>query len=188
MAQTNVQRRKGAFYYRQRIPADLRLHYGRREIVLSLRTSRRREASVAGYEQGHKWSREFARIRAGGLQSVPRALAEAQGLLEALDALPIEQAGKRPASKLAKVLLRSVDDEFVTKTCATYLNEIDGADAEVRANAGRHGEINRLWSFLDGGPALKELQSMLAFGPINQSVPGEARPVIRNYVCASWRL
>src|SRR5258708_5379689 len=170
MAQTHLQRRNGCFYYRQKIPADLLVHFGQREVVRSLRTGKRREASAAGYEQGHNWSREFARIRAGGLQTVPRAVAEAQGLLDALDALPIEQAGERPQPKQAKVSLRSIDDEFVTKTCATYLNEIDGADAEIRANRGKHGEIHRLWSELNGGPALKDLESMLSIGPIGQTV------------------
>jgi hypothetical protein len=46
----------------------------------------------------------------------------------------------------------------------------DGADAEVRANRGMHGEINRLWSDLNGAPALKDLQSMLSVGPIGQTV------------------
>jgi hypothetical protein len=123
MAQTNVQRRKAGYYYRQKIPVDLLIHYGKREIVRSLGTSKKREASAAGYEQGHSWTRDFARIRAGGLQTVPRAIAEAQGLLEALDALPIEQAGERPEPKQAKVLLRTIDDDFVTKTCGTYLND-----------------------------------------------------------------
>jgi hypothetical protein len=128
MAQTNVQRRKAGYYYRQKIPADLLTHYGKREIVRSLGTSKKREASASGYKQGHSWTQDFTRIRAGGLQTVPRAIAEAQGLLEALDALPIEQAGERPQPKKAKVLLRNIDDDFVTKTCATYINEIDGAD------------------------------------------------------------
>jgi integrase len=170
MAQTHLQRRNGCFYYRQKIPADLLVHYGQSEIVRSLRTSKQREASAAGYEQGHTWAREFAKVRAGGLQTVPRAVAEAQGLLEALDALPIEQAAERPQPKQAKVLLRNIDDEFVTRTCATYLNEIDGADAEVRANRGNHGEIHRLWSDLTGGPTLKDLESMLSVGPIGQAV------------------
>ena len=170
MAQTHLQRRNGCFYYRQKIPADLLMHYGRSEIVRSLRTSRRPEASAALYEQALVWTRDFARIRAGGLQTVPRAIAEAQGLLDALDALPIEQAGERPQPKKAKVLLLNIDDDFVTKTCATYLNEIDGADAEVRANRGMHGQINRLWSDLNGAPALKDLQSMLSVGPIARTV------------------
>ena len=88
MAQTNVQRRDGGYYYRQKIPADLLVHYGKTEIVRSLRTSKKREASAAGYEQGHTWARDFARIRAGGLQTVPRAIAEAQGLLDALVPYP----------------------------------------------------------------------------------------------------
>src|ERR1700688_559333 len=111
MAQTHLQRRNGRFYYRQKIPADLLVHFGKREIIRSLRTGKGREASAAGYEQSHNWSREFARIRAGGLQTVPRALAEAQGLLDALDALPIEQAEERPQPKQAKVLLRNIDDD-----------------------------------------------------------------------------
>jgi hypothetical protein len=49
MAQTNVQRRKGGYYYRQKIPADLLIHYGKLEIARSLRTSKKREASAAGY-------------------------------------------------------------------------------------------------------------------------------------------
>jgi hypothetical protein len=53
MAQTNVQRWKGGYYYRQKIPADLLIHYGKLEIVRSLRTSKKRKASAAGYEHGH---------------------------------------------------------------------------------------------------------------------------------------
>jgi hypothetical protein len=37
MAQTNVQRRDGGYYYRQKIPADLLVHYSKTEIVRSLR-------------------------------------------------------------------------------------------------------------------------------------------------------
>jgi hypothetical protein len=170
MAQEHLQRRKDGYYYRHKIPGDLRLHYGQIEIVRSLRTNKRRDAKAAVYEQDIIWSRDFARVRAGGLQTVPRAIAEEQGLLEAPDALPIEQAGERPQPKQVKVLLLNIDDGFITKTCGTYLNEIDGADAEVRANRGMHGEINRLWSDLNGGPELKDLQSMLAVGPIGQTV------------------
>jgi hypothetical protein len=67
-------------------------------------------------------------------------------------------------------LLRNIDDEFVTRTCASYLNEIDGADAEVRANRGKHGDIHRLWSDLTGWPTLKDLELMLSVGPIRQTV------------------
>jgi hypothetical protein len=94
MAQTNVQRRKAGYYYRQKIPADLLTHYGKREIVRSLGTSKKREASASGYKQGHSWTQDFTRIRAGGLQTVPRAIAEAQGLLEALEPYPSSRPGK----------------------------------------------------------------------------------------------
>lgn len=116
MAQTRIQRRNGCFYCRQKISADLLVHFGKGEIIRVLRTNKRREASAAGYEQGHTWAREFARVRAGGLQTVPREVTEAKGLLEALDALPIEQAAERPQPKQGKVLLRNIDDEFVTRT------------------------------------------------------------------------
>jgi hypothetical protein len=33
MAQTHLQRRNGCFYYRQKIPADLLVHFGQREVV-----------------------------------------------------------------------------------------------------------------------------------------------------------
>jgi hypothetical protein len=43
MAQTNIQRRDSGYYYRRKIPADLLVHYGKAEIVRSLRTSKKRE-------------------------------------------------------------------------------------------------------------------------------------------------
>jgi hypothetical protein len=89
MAQTNVQRRKGYYYYRQKIPVDLLVHYARSEIVRSLRTSKWREASAAGYNQGHAWTPDFARIRAGGLPMVPRAIARRKACWRPW----IEQAG-----------------------------------------------------------------------------------------------
>jgi hypothetical protein len=49
MAQTNVRRRKAGYYYLQKIPADLRINYGKREIVRSLGTSKKREASAEAH-------------------------------------------------------------------------------------------------------------------------------------------
>jgi hypothetical protein len=35
MAQTHIRRRRsGTFYYRQKVPGDLRIHFGKTEIVL----------------------------------------------------------------------------------------------------------------------------------------------------------
>src|SRR5271155_4705859 len=113
MPQTGITRRDGGvYYYRRKVPIDLRPHFQRREIKSSLRTTKLREASTLGYEHAHYWAREFERIRAGGLQNVPREDAEAQGLLEALGALPIEEAAQSPKPIQAKILLRSIDDEF----------------------------------------------------------------------------
>jgi hypothetical protein len=80
MAQEHLQRREGGYYFRQRIHADLRVHYGQREIVHSLRTSRRRAVKAAVYEQAVIWSRDFARVRAAGQQTVPRASGDAYAI------------------------------------------------------------------------------------------------------------
>jgi hypothetical protein len=66
MSQTHTQRRASSYYFRRKVPADLRPHFGTREIVRSLKTTNAREASALRYEQGHYWVREFARVRAGG--------------------------------------------------------------------------------------------------------------------------
>ena len=59
-------------------------------------TSKKREASAAGYEQGHTWARDFARIRAGGLQRrSPEPNAEAQGFVGGLSMpYPSSKPGK----------------------------------------------------------------------------------------------
>ena len=61
--QTNLVRRKSHFYFRGRIPCDLKSHYGKNEILISLKTCDRR---IAEYELAKikvKLYAEFARLR-----------------------------------------------------------------------------------------------------------------------------
>jgi integrase len=170
MSQTGLQRREGAYYFRRKVPRDLRPHFGKHEIVVSLRTTKPQDASALAYEQGHIWAQEFIRIRAGGLGDVPRHKAEEQGLLDALDALPIEQATRRPSARAAKsIQLRDIDDELISKICTSYVRDAIDADAEVRGSPGGQGSAHQLWSELaDTSP--QELSSMLRTGPVTPAV------------------
>ena len=61
--QTNLVRRQSRFYFRSRVPTDLKSHYGKTEILMSLKTSDKR---VADYELAKfkvKLYAEFAQIR-----------------------------------------------------------------------------------------------------------------------------
>ena len=61
--QTHLVRRKSHFYFRTRIPTDLKSHYGKTEILISLKTSDKR---IADYELAKlkvKLYAEFARLR-----------------------------------------------------------------------------------------------------------------------------
>jgi len=170
MAQTHTQRRASSYYFRRKVPADLIGHFGTREIVRSLKTTNVREASALRYEQGHYWVQEFARVRAGGLQGVPRKEAEAQGLLEALSSLPTQQAALRPDVAKAQIVLRIVDDALISKVCTSYLREIIDADAEVRSACGEHGQIHQFWSGVMEGPTAVELGQMLQRGRRHDAV------------------
>ena len=61
--QTNLVRRQSQFYFRSRVPKDLKSHYGKNEILVSLKTSDKR---VAEYELAKfkvNLYAEFARLR-----------------------------------------------------------------------------------------------------------------------------
>ena len=61
--QTNLVKRQSRFYFRSRVPTDLKSHYGKTEILMSLKTSDKR---VADYELAKfkvKLYAEFAQIR-----------------------------------------------------------------------------------------------------------------------------
>ncbi len=96
-------RRKSGYYFRKKVPADLKAHFGLCEIVRSLNTTSAREASALRYEQGHYWLQEFARVRAGGLRSFPLQQ-RSDGRFSALRPLEYRHADNG---------LRNVDDPLV---------------------------------------------------------------------------
>lgn len=64
--QTNVTTREGSnnYYYRARIPSDLVSHFGREEIMFSLRTKDLREANSKATIEQLKLDQEYAHLRA----------------------------------------------------------------------------------------------------------------------------
>ena len=61
--QTNLVRRKSHFYFRTRIPTDLKSHYGKTEILISLKTSDKRIADSELAKLKVKLYAEVARLR-----------------------------------------------------------------------------------------------------------------------------
>lgn len=64
--QTNVTTREGSsyYYYRARVPSDLVSHYGRQEIMFSLRTKNKQEANSRATIEQLKLDQEYANLRA----------------------------------------------------------------------------------------------------------------------------
>ena len=61
--QTNLVRRQSRFYFRTRIPCDLKSHYGKNEILISLKTSDKRIADSELAKLKVKLYAEVARLR-----------------------------------------------------------------------------------------------------------------------------
>ena len=61
--QTNLVKRQSRFYFRSRIPCDLKSHYGKNEIIISLKTCDRRIAEYELAKVKVKLYAEFARLR-----------------------------------------------------------------------------------------------------------------------------
>jgi len=57
-------RRKAVYYYRRRVPLDVRAAFGKDEVVVSLDTTERKVAVDAWFVQAAKWKDEFNRLRA----------------------------------------------------------------------------------------------------------------------------
>ena len=65
--QTNLVRRSSRFYYRGRVPGDLKNHYGRSEFLISLKTADKRLADHALVQVKSKLYKEFAKLRGEAL-------------------------------------------------------------------------------------------------------------------------
>ena len=71
--QTNLVRRQSRFYFRSRVPNDLKSHYGKNEIMVSLNTSDKRIADYELIKFKMKLYAEFARLRGDVFESEPEA-------------------------------------------------------------------------------------------------------------------
>lgn len=61
--QTNLVRRGSRFYYRGRVPEDLRAHYGKAELIISLKTADRHKADYALAQIKARLLTEYAKLR-----------------------------------------------------------------------------------------------------------------------------
>ena len=68
--QTNLVRRGTHFYYRGRVPADLKDHYGKTEIFVSLKTADKQKADFALIQLKFQLFTEYAKLR-GSDHSLP---------------------------------------------------------------------------------------------------------------------
>jgi len=70
---THLQRRGGRYFIRRVIPADLREHYGKREITKALGTSDRKEAVLLCRRVGLELDDDFQRVREHGIAQTTNA-------------------------------------------------------------------------------------------------------------------
>ncbi|NWK79822.1 hypothetical protein HWX34_17965 [Aquitalea sp. LB_tupeE] len=59
----HVVRRGAVYYYRLRVPADLLEHYGKDEIIFSLKTKDAAEAKLKAADEGLRLQGEFSVLR-----------------------------------------------------------------------------------------------------------------------------
>ena len=71
--QTNLVRRQSRFYFRSRVPTDLKSHYGKNEILVSLNTSDKRIADYELIKFKMKLYAEFARLRGDVFEAEPES-------------------------------------------------------------------------------------------------------------------
>jgi hypothetical protein len=133
MYQTWLLKRGGYYYFRVRVPAGLRQHYGKkREIKFSLGTRDPRVAKRKLLQAVSTWDERFEDVRRSGISHLPR---------EALRAKPLQEL-RRANAHLSHDLteIQSVDDAFITKFCFTLLRDSLSGDAVHRANPDFGGE------------------------------------------------
>ncbi|WP_235189753.1 site-specific integrase [Methylotenera sp. L2L1] len=112
--QTNVTNHKGSnyYYYRARVPTDLVSHYGRAEVMFSLRTKDPREANTRATIERLKLDQEYAHIRAMKASSKRGDISDDE--LERIALIwSAEQLEEDEADRLEGLLL---DDDFYEAT------------------------------------------------------------------------
>jgi integrase len=124
MGYPNLLKRDRCYYFRQKVPVDLRTHYGKNEIKFSIGALSFRDAKTRVSEERVAYQRQFEIVRAAGLQETPRDRAQELGLLHAAEAFSVEQVGAVDRARLPRVVvLNAVDERFIDRVCATYLRE-----------------------------------------------------------------
>lgn len=157
-------RRGNRFYFRVRIPADLRAIYERtREYKVALNTSDPAVARVRAMEEALRAEREFERARRPLFAHLPCAAVWRQNA-------DLMQASVTMRSR-ALTELHSFDDPFIDAFCCSYLRSSLDGDADMRANPAIGGsmyvEMNKQLRQGD----LEDLRSMLGSGELEALRP-----------------
>ena len=152
-------RRGNRFYFRVRIPADLRHVFGRtREYKVTLHTSDPAEARLRAIEEALRAEREFDRARRGALNLIPRSAVWRQDP----DRLQVTVALRdRTLTELF-----SFDDAFIDGFCCSYLRSSLDEDADRRTNPNIGGWMYVEFSKDQRKGDLEELRSMLGSGEL----------------------
>lgn len=102
--QTNLVRRGARYYFRSRVPEDLKPHYGKSEFLISLKTSNRCEAERALVALKARLFEDYARLRGLGTNApiLPRLPARDDSKTESvgLDVELRQLVGSRVSSPL----------------------------------------------------------------------------------------
>ena len=152
-------RRGNRYYFRVRIPADLRHIFGRtREYKVSLKTSDPAEARLRAIEEALRAERDFDRSRRGALNLIPRSTVWRQ------DPDRVQVAVALRGRTLTELF--SFDDAFIDGFCCSYLRSGLDEDADRRTNPNIGGSLYVEFSKDQRQGDLEELRSMLGNGEL----------------------
>ncbi len=157
-------RRGNRYYFRVRIPADLRAVFDRtREYKVALNTSDPAIARMRALEEGLRAERFFEGARRPLFAHLPRAAVWRQDP-------DILQASVTMRSR-SLTELHSFDDAFIDGFCCSYLRSSLDGDADSRANPAIGGSMYVEMSKRLRQGDLEELRSMLGSGELESLRP-----------------
>lgn len=128
--QTNLVRRGTQFYYRGRVPADLKDHYGKTEIFLSLRgTADKQKADFALIQLKFQLFTEYAKLR-GSDHSLPAT--EPEIIANVID-VPLESSSNPSETILSsEIVIPAVETQNVPELTIANLIEYRQMQSEKR--------------------------------------------------------
>ncbi len=127
--QTNLVRRGTQFYYRGRVPADLKDHYGKTEIFLSLRTADKQKADFALIQLKFQLFTEYAKLR-GSDHSLP---ATAPEIIANVIDVPLESSSNLSETILSsEIVIPAVETQNVPELTIANLIEYWQTQSEKR--------------------------------------------------------